>query len=400
MIHDVDESLRTLVRREALNGSRVEIGFDAPTREWSARQNTPTVSLYLYDIREDVQRREVNWETVRGPDGIATQHRQPPRRFRLSYLLTCWTQRPEDEHRLLSSLLSCFLRYPVLPEDVLTGSLLETSLPLLTTIALPPPSDRSIADVWSALGGELKPSLDLVVTAPMDTNRPIAAAPPVLEAPFIRVVRPDGSDERPASGSGRHAARSRGPLSHDDPFDPGGDRHRPPGPAAAVAEDDAARRWPCVQGKGKGKKAAEPPVAALDRPAAGPPDHRPRRPPGLMVATQVPATDRTIPARGRGPARSVAALPAGPARGRGGARPGRRRPSPFAGSRIPTTGSGVCTSRSRRSTRCSPGRGRCSIRRLTGRLAGSHRGRRRATPMRPSRRARPSVCVAWLGRSA
>ena len=58
MIHDVDESLRTLVRREALNGSRVEIGFDAPTREWSARQNTPTVSLYLYDIREDLQRRE------------------------------------------------------------------------------------------------------------------------------------------------------------------------------------------------------------------------------------------------------------------------------------------------------------------------------------------------------
>ncbi len=53
MIHDVDESLRTLVRREALNGSRVEIGFEAPTREWSARQNTPTVSLYLYDIRED-----------------------------------------------------------------------------------------------------------------------------------------------------------------------------------------------------------------------------------------------------------------------------------------------------------------------------------------------------------
>ncbi len=216
MIHDVDESLRALVRREALNGSRVEIGFEAPTREWSARQNTPTVSLYLYDIREDTSRRETNWEPVRGPDGFTMEHRQPPRRFRLSYLITCWTQRPEDEHRLLSSLLACFLRYPVLPTDVLTGALLETSLPLFTTIALPPPADRSIADVWSALGGELKPSLDLVVTAPMDANAPIAAAPPVLEAPFVRVLRPDGASDDTRSRPGGHVARARGPLSSRD----------------------------------------------------------------------------------------------------------------------------------------------------------------------------------------
>ncbi len=219
MIHDVDESLRTLVRRDALNGSKVEIAFDAPTREWSSRQNTPTVSLYLYDIREDVSRREVAWETVRGPDGIATVHRQPPRRFRLSYLITCWTQRPEDEHRLLSAMLSCFLRYPVLPADVLAGSLPDTYLPLTTTIALPPPADRSIADVWSALGGELKPSLDLVVTAPLDATAPIDAAPPVLEPLAIRVMRPDDSSEG-LSGSGRRSARAaRGPLSPSDSAD-------------------------------------------------------------------------------------------------------------------------------------------------------------------------------------
>ena len=174
------------------------------------------MSLYLYDIREDTSRRETNWEPVRGPDGFTMEHRQPPRRFRLSYLITCWTQRPEDEHRLLSSLLACFLRHPVLPTDVLTGALLETSLPLFTTIALPPPADRSIADVWSALGGELKPSLDLVVTAPMDANAPIAAAPPVLEAPFVRVLRPDGASDDTRSRPGGHVARARGPLSSRD----------------------------------------------------------------------------------------------------------------------------------------------------------------------------------------
>jgi hypothetical protein len=48
-------------------------------------------------------------------------------------------------------------------------------------VALPPPEDRSFADVWSALGGELKPSLDLVVTVPADGGRRLPAGAPVLE---------------------------------------------------------------------------------------------------------------------------------------------------------------------------------------------------------------------------
>ena len=218
MIHDVDESLRALVKRDALEGSRVELAFDAPTREWSARQNSPVVSMYLYDVREDVSRREVAWETQRGPDRIPMEHAQPPRRYRLSYLITAWTQRPEDEHRLLSAMLACFLRYPVLPPDVLTGDLTRLPLPVHTTIALPPPQDRSIADVWSALGGELKPSLDLVVTAPLDASVRIPAAPPVLESPRIRVVRPDGTIDEVAFAAGAGAAARR-PLSPADEAD-------------------------------------------------------------------------------------------------------------------------------------------------------------------------------------
>ena len=47
----------------------------------------------------------------------------PPRYFKLSYLLTAWTQRPEDEHRLLAALLPCFLRNEALPGDLLRGRL-------------------------------------------------------------------------------------------------------------------------------------------------------------------------------------------------------------------------------------------------------------------------------------
>ena len=183
VIHEIDESLRRLVLRDAVNGSGVELSFDAPTKEWAARRNTPTVNVYLYDIREDLARREVEYEELRDADGRVTERRPPPRRYTLSYLVTVWTQRPEDEHRVLSSLLACFLRYDRLPEDVLTETLVGQPYAIRTTVALPPPQDRALADLWSALGGELKASLDLVVTVPFDAGRVLAAGPPVLVPP-------------------------------------------------------------------------------------------------------------------------------------------------------------------------------------------------------------------------
>ena len=201
MIQDLDESLRALVRRDALNGSGVDVSFEAPTKDWSARRNTPTVDLYLYDIREDLARREIAWEPVRAKDGHVTSRRPPPRRFKFSYLVTAWTQRPEDEHRLLSSLLSCFLANEFVPPDLLAGALSGIEIPVLLTIALPPPADRSLSDVWTALGGELKPSLDLVAVAPVVDTREQAAGPPVLEQPRIRVGGESATGRRsPAAG--------------------------------------------------------------------------------------------------------------------------------------------------------------------------------------------------------
>jgi hypothetical protein len=185
MIHEVDELLEKLVRRDALNGSAVELVFDAPTKDWVARRNSPAVDLYLYDIREDVQRRVPTWEDVRDDEGRVSDRRLPPRRFKLSYLVTAWTQRPEDEHRLLSALLSAFLRNPMVKPGDLEGTLAEPDLPVYIDVGQPPAQDRSIADVWSALGGELKPSLDVVVTAPVSVLRSAPAGPPVLEGPSI-----------------------------------------------------------------------------------------------------------------------------------------------------------------------------------------------------------------------
>ena len=146
MIHEIDESLRRLVLRDAVNGSGVELSFEAPTKEWASRRNTPTINIYLYDIREDVERREVEYEEIRDEEGRVLERRPPPRRYTLSYLVTVWTQRPEDEHQVLSSLLAAFLQFDRLPQDVLSeqsrslatiaeqAGKLEDLLPLLASI--------------------------------------------------------------------------------------------------------------------------------------------------------------------------------------------------------------------------------------------------------------------------
>ena len=208
MIHDVDQLLERLVRRDALNGSSVDLVFDAPTKDWVARRSGPAVNLYLYDIREDLARRVPTWEDVRGPNGQVSGRVQPARRFRLAYLVTAWTQRAEDEHRLLSSLLLCFLRNPMLKPGDLGGALDESDLPVYIDVGQPETQDRSLADIWSALGGELKPSLDVVVTAPIVVSAAAPFGPPVMAGPTIGLSSTDGAAE---SSGGRGRKRPAGP---------------------------------------------------------------------------------------------------------------------------------------------------------------------------------------------
>jgi hypothetical protein len=192
VIYEVDEALRALLRRDALPGSDVEVVFDAPTKEWASRRNTPTVDVYLYDIREDLRRRERGMINDYDSGGRVVDRRLPPRYFKLSYLVTAWTQRPEDEHRLLSAILACFLRHDAIPAELLEGQLAGLALPVAITIGLPPPEDRGFADVWSALGGELKPSLDVVIVTPVDTGQRRPAGPPVSQPLVLTAGGLDG----------------------------------------------------------------------------------------------------------------------------------------------------------------------------------------------------------------
>jgi len=65
----------------------------------------------------------------------------------------------------------------VVPAELLP----EAPSPVGLSIGLPPEDDRSFADVWSALGGELRPSIDVVLSLPIDAGRLVTAGPEIVE---------------------------------------------------------------------------------------------------------------------------------------------------------------------------------------------------------------------------
>ncbi|MFB7915861.1 DUF4255 domain-containing protein [Streptomyces sp. NPDC056061] len=209
MIHEVDEGLRLLLE-DGLRESGVDLVFDAPTKEWSARRNAPTVSVFLHGIREDATRRRTGTAEEHDEQGMVVGWRTPPRWFELTYLVTAWTNRPQDEHRLLSEVLRRLVRTDVLPAGTHTGSLAELGLSVEMEAAGPGHDRQATADVWSALGGELKAAIDLRVWAPLAGDR-TSAGPPVTEG---LVVRTAAARDGETPGPGRR-------LRYEGVSDPG-----------------------------------------------------------------------------------------------------------------------------------------------------------------------------------
>ncbi|MXM66333.1 DUF4255 domain-containing protein [Streptomyces sp. HUCO-GS316] len=224
MIHEVDEGLRRLLGESGLEASGVDVVFDAPTRDWAARRSAPTVCVFLYHIREDATRRGTGAGEVYD-DGHLVARRSPPRWFELTYLVTAWANRPQDEHRLLSQVLTCLVANDTLPARLLTGTLAELGLTVGLDTAGAALDAPAASDVWSALGGEMKASLAVRVRAPL-AGVTTAAAPPVTEG---LVVRSAAGREGQEVTSGRR-------LRYTEVGDPGpegftGPRERPPAPA-------------------------------------------------------------------------------------------------------------------------------------------------------------------------
>ncbi len=164
---------------------------------------------------------------TRNERGVVIERRPVPRFFKLAYLITAWTQRPEDEHRLLSAVLACFMQYDTVPDSALTPLFRDLETPLQAMIAYPPPENRQVSDVWASLGGDLKPSVDLVITIALQPDTLYEVAQAVMAPLRLRAV---GHTTYDVEDDIRHLR---------DPDAPDGDGGAPvepePAPAAAVS---------------------------------------------------------------------------------------------------------------------------------------------------------------------
>ena len=307
VLQDVDDSIRAFLRSYARITNDIDIVFDAPTRDWASRRNGPGLDVFLYDIRENLDRRQALMEDSRDGDGFVSRRPFATRWYNLSYLITAWTQRPEDEHRLLGSVLMGFLEIHALPPDVLVGSLASMERQVFLTIGRPLAQERSISDIWSALGGELKPSLDLVLVVPIEPTGGFPIGPPVLEAPSIGVggvgastgTGSDGvGDERtdghrrakvgPVGASAWGESQRRGSLADERGHAPieetmGGDDDRPGRRFRfAVHEPSSGRRRPTPPSP------AEPPTAPANDSTDAPTPPDPPTPPASPTKGPAP----------------------------------------------------------------------------------------------------------------
>ncbi|MEM5776360.1 MAG: Pvc16 family protein, partial [Anaerolineaceae bacterium] len=99
MIADLDESIRQLLKLDMpIKNGEIDIVFDQPRREWSARLSKPTLNFFLYDVRENTTLRHHDMERLgNGRAGDMASLKRTPFRVDCSYIITAWAADPEDE---------------------------------------------------------------------------------------------------------------------------------------------------------------------------------------------------------------------------------------------------------------------------------------------------------------
>ena len=178
MFHDLDETLRTLLKGELPSelAQSVHVTFGPPdSGEITSGNKLPALNLFLYDIKEDVSRRVVRPDIERRADGTVTRH-WPPAIVDCHYLITAWSgaegeAKDFDEHRLLGEAMKAFLRHREIPKASLRGELKVLDHQVTAWLIQ---SDRvkSLGEFWQALGGKPRAALSYMVTIQVPTTRP------------------------------------------------------------------------------------------------------------------------------------------------------------------------------------------------------------------------------------
>ena len=220
VIAETDQALAALLKTKVIGNSAISIVFDAPNRAWIQGLKGPAVNLFLFDIRENVHRRDVMYEPVSNANGVVVARRPPPLRYDLSYTVTAWAPSVIVEHKILAAALHYFAYLTTLPRELLPAPLAE--LPYEVLVDTGSSNKRTM---FLNMGGDLKAGFEVTLTVPIPGLPDAPAAPAVQQPARVEVKPMPGAQAQPAAAS-----------PADSPAGPGSPQASAAAPAAAAAK--------------------------------------------------------------------------------------------------------------------------------------------------------------------
>lgn len=179
MIQAVDCALSELLSDNAdfdgLGSPRVL--FEPPSTAPNPQDSQPLINLYLYDVRECLERRDTSFRRVKGTGDNTGKVRRERALiyYDLSYLVTVRAKTPSLEHDIFYSVIKTLLHNPELTLKEEPGA-----EPVPLVVSHPDELEGpSLGDIWQAFGGPVRPSLRVVVTVPIEPPQKRPFIPPV-----------------------------------------------------------------------------------------------------------------------------------------------------------------------------------------------------------------------------
>jgi hypothetical protein len=191
MLEFIDGGLESMLRASVpLSAVDIDVSFEAPDREWSAKLSRPTVNCFLWDLRRSADKATAGVRTVVRVGVRVHQHALPV--VELRYVITAWTNDHSDERVLLSGLMRSLLAAGQISHQHLDASLQQLPEPVVAMAR----AGEDHMDVFKALEGKVKPGLNIVVSAQFDTGVFQEAGPPV-ESITTATTRIGGENPEP-----------------------------------------------------------------------------------------------------------------------------------------------------------------------------------------------------------
>lgn len=172
MIKKIDTLLKNFLfnELEEPDSSELDFSFTLPNKEWSGNISQDMISIYLLDIKENLQLRNNEWKRSYTEDD-KVQNTKPPVSMDLYYVISIYAKDGdvEEEHELFTHILTAFYNFFSLEKIYLSAESLELSknidMEMFPKIYM---DDNLGFQFWSAIDQSAKPIICLKITANLE----------------------------------------------------------------------------------------------------------------------------------------------------------------------------------------------------------------------------------------